>query len=175
MSIKCLSLLLLLVIGFLSGLAEKDINLDLSFRLGELCSQMGAEVVQVRDSDIDMSLEDKRDIAVSSGADMLISIHAIAGGRGYRSVDGTSTYWHNPFRAPLGHVIYDRLLKLELDEFGVVGSFNYTLTRVSQMPSVLVEQAFLSHAEDKERLAGPVSRQQMVQKIYEGILDFLQR
>jgi N-acetylmuramoyl-L-alanine amidase len=65
----------------LSGLVEKEINLDLSFRLGELCAAMGAEVVQVRDSDRDMALLDKRDIAIKSGAHMLISIHANAGGR----------------------------------------------------------------------------------------------
>ena len=157
----------------LSGLPEKDINLDLSIRLGELCRTMGAEVVQVRDSDKDMSLTEKRDIAESSGADMLISIHANAGGRGYLSVSGTSTYWHNPFWAPLAEDIYDRLLELDLKEFGVIGSFNYTVTRVSKMPSVLVEQAFMSHAEDEEKLADPQFRQQMAQKIYEGLADYL--
>lgn len=157
----------------LSGLVEKDINLDLSFRLGELCSSMGAEVVQVRDSDRDMGLIEKRNIAIESGADMLISIHANAGGRGYLSVAGTSTYWHNPFWAPLAQTIYDRLLETGLTEFGVVGSFNYTVTRASQMPAVLVEQAFMTHAEDEEKLADPAFRQQMAEKIYEGIIDYI--
>jgi N-acetylmuramoyl-L-alanine amidase len=158
----------------LSGLVEKDINLDLSFRLGELCETMGAEVVQVRDRDIDMTLIEKRDIAIRSGADMLISIHANAGGRGYLSVAGTSTYWHNPFWAPLAQTIYDRLLETGLEEFGVVGAFNYTVTRASQLPAVLVEQAFMTHAEDEEKLAEPEFRQQMAVKIVEGIIDYLQ-
>jgi len=157
----------------LSGLVEKDINLDLSFRLGELCASMGAEVVQVRDSDRDMGLIEKRDIAIKSGADMLISIHANAGGRGYLSVGGTSTYWHNPFWAPLAQTIYDRLLETGLDEFGVVGTFNYTVTRATQMPAVLVEQAFMTHAGDEEKLADPEFRQMEAVKIYEGIIDYL--
>ena len=157
----------------LSGLVEKEINLDLSFRLGELCTSMGAEVVQVRDSDRDMGLIEKRNIAIKSGADMLISIHANAGGRGYLSVAGTSTYWHNPFWAPLAQTIYDRLLETGLPEFGVVGTFNYTVTRASQMPAMLVEQAFMTHAEDEEKLADPEFRQQMAAKIYEGIIDYL--
>ena len=157
----------------LSGLVEKDINLDLSFRLGELCATMGAEVLQVRDSDVDMTLTEKRDKAIKAGADMLISIHANAGGRGYLSVAGTSTYWHNPFWAPLARTIYDRLLETGLGEFGVVGSFNYTVTRASQMPAVLVEQAFMTHAEDEEKLADPDFRQQMAVKIFEGIVDYL--
>jgi N-acetylmuramoyl-L-alanine amidase len=157
----------------LSGLVEKDINLDLAFRLGELCAAKGAEVLQVRDSDRDMGLLEKRARATESGAHMLISIHANSGGRGYLSVSGTSTYWHNPFWAPLAQAIYDRLLETGLQEFGVVGAFNYTVTRTSQLPAVLVEQAFLSHAEDEEKLADPAFRQQLAQKIYEGIVDYL--
>ena len=157
----------------LSGLPEKEINLDLSFRLGELCKSMGADVLQVRDADVDMSLLAKRDKAVKWDPDILVSIHANAGGRGYLSVAGTSTYWHNPFWAPLAAKIYDRLLELDLKEFGVVGSFNYTVTRTSQIPSVLVEQAFMSHAEDEEKLADPEFRQQMAQKIQAGLIDYL--
>jgi N-acetylmuramoyl-L-alanine amidase len=41
------------------------------------------------------------------------------------------------------------------------------------MPAVLVEQAFMSHAEDEEKLADPLFRQEMAQKIYEGIVDYL--
>ena len=134
---------------------------------------MGAEVLQVRESDRDMALLEKRDKAIQSGADLLISIHANAGGRGYLSVAGTSTYWHNPFWAPLAQSIYDRLLETGLGEFGVVGSFNYTVTRVSQMPAVLVEQAFMTHAEDEEKLADPEFRQQMAVKICQGIIDYL--
>jgi N-acetylmuramoyl-L-alanine amidase len=120
-----------------------------------------------------MLLIEKRDIAISSGADMLISIHANAGGRGYLSVAGTSTYWHNPFWAPLAESIYKRLLETGLPEFGVVGSFNYTVTRTSQIPAILVEQAFMTHAEDEEKLADPDFRQLMAEKISEGITDYL--
>jgi N-acetylmuramoyl-L-alanine amidase len=134
---------------------------------------MGAEIVQIRETDKDMSLFEKRDKAKLSDADLLICIHANAGGRGYLQVPGTSTYYNNPFWAPLAESIYDRLLELKLDEFGVIGSFNYTVIRVSQMPSILVEQAFLTHAGDEEKLADPQFRQQMAQKIYEGIIDYL--
>jgi N-acetylmuramoyl-L-alanine amidase len=41
------------------------------------------------------------------------------------------------------------------------------------MPAVLVEQAFMTHAEDEEKLADPDFRQQMAVKIYEGIVDYL--
>ncbi len=159
----------------LSGLLEKDINLDLSLKLEELCKSMGAEVLQIRESDRDMSLIEKRDTARLSDADLLISIHANAGSveRGYLGASGTSTYYNNPFWAPLAETVYDRLLELKLDPFGVIGSFNYTVIRVSQMPSILVEQAFMSHARDEEKLADSQFRQQIAEKIYQGMIDYL--
>ena len=60
-----------------------------------------------------------------------------------------------------------------IGEFGVVGSFNYTVTRASQLPAVLVEQAFMTNAEDEEKLADPDFRQLEAEKIYEGIIDYL--
>ena len=161
----------------LSGLLEKDVNLDLSFRLGELCRSMGAEVIQVRDSDKDMALIEKRDIARNSGASLLLCIHANAGGGGggYLGTSGTSTYYNNPFWEPLAEKVYARMVELNLKEFGFVGSFNYTVIRNSQMPSILVEQAFMDNAEDEEKLADPNFRQLEAQKIYEGILDYLRQ
>jgi N-acetylmuramoyl-L-alanine amidase len=157
----------------LSGLLEKDINLDLSLKLGEICKAAGAEVIQIRPSDRDMSLLAKRDTAILSNADLLISIHANAAGGGFLRVSGTSTYYHNAFWAPLAEKIYGRLLEADLKEFGLVGSFNYTVIRTSQLPAILVEQAFMTHAEDEEKLANPAFRQQMAAKIYAGIIDYL--
>jgi N-acetylmuramoyl-L-alanine amidase len=47
------------------------------------------------------------------------------------------------------------------------------VTRVSQIPAILVEQAFMSHAEDEEKLADPDFRQLMAEKIRDGIMDYL--
>ena len=157
----------------LSGLLEKDINLDLARRFGDLCRDYGADVFQVRETDTTMSLLDKRNLARNSGADLLISIHANAAGtsRGYLGVAGTSTYYHDPFWAEFAQRMYDKLLELDLEEFGVVGSFNYTVTRNSELPSILVEQAFMTHAEAEEKLARPAFRQAMAEKTYGGLID----
>jgi len=49
------------------------------------------------------------------------------------------------------------------------------VTRTSQIPAILVEQAFMTHAEDEEKLADPLFRQQMAEKISEGITDYLRQ
>jgi N-acetylmuramoyl-L-alanine amidase len=42
-----------------------------------------------------------------------------------------------------------------------------------QQTGAKVEKAFMSHAEDEEKLADPVFRQLMAEKICEGIVDYL--
>lgn len=159
----------------LSGLLEKDINLDLARKLADICRSSGMEVLQVREEDADMALARKRDTVETSDADLLVSIHANASGSGggYLGVGGTSTYYHNPFWADFAEIVYHPLLDLELEEFGVVGSFNYIVTRMSSRPAILVEQAFMSHAEDEEKLASQEFRLQMAQKIFQGIVEYV--
>jgi len=49
------------------------------------------------------------------------------------------------------------------------------VTRTSQLPAILVEQAFMTNAEDEEKLADPAFRQLMAEKICEGITDYLRQ
>jgi len=157
----------------LSGIQEKKLNLDLAHKLADTLRTKGAQILQVRKTDTSMFLSDKRNIVRNSDADLFISIHANAGGGGYLRVEGTSTYYHNTLWSNFADKVYKRLLELDLEEFGMVGSFNYKVIRITEMPSILVEQAFLSHAEDEEKLAQQEFRCKMAHKIYKGILDYL--
>ena len=88
-------------------------------------------------------------------------------------IEGTSTYYHNPFWRDFAEIGYEKLRELPLDEFGMVGSFNYMMCRMSQRPSMLVEQAFMSHAEDEDKLADPAFRTQIAQKIAEALNEYI--
>jgi len=160
----------------LSGLLEKDVNLDTALRLGALCRAAGMEVYQLRSADEGVAYMARRDAAVAWGAHLLVSIHANAGAgrQWYLGLSGASTYCCDPFWAPLARFVCDALLELGLEELGVVGSFNYRITRTTAMPAVLVEQAFMSHAEDEERLADPAFRQRLAEQILAGITDYLE-
>jgi len=158
----------------LSGLLEKDVNLDVALKLGQMCRANGIEVFQLRVADRGIPYMARRDSAEASGAHLLVSIHANAGGtsRGYLGAEGASTYYHNPFWAGFARDVCDRLLEIGLGEFGVVGSFNYRNTRISSRPAILVEQAFATHAEDEERLASDEFRTRIAAQIYAGIVEF---
>jgi N-acetylmuramoyl-L-alanine amidase len=159
----------------LSGIKEKDINLKLSLLLEKLFKKKGAEVLQLRDSDKDMTLGEKRDMATNSDANIHFSIHANSSGseNEFLGTSGTCTFYHNPFWAKFAENVFDKLVELNLKPFGSVGSFNYKVTRMSEMPSILVEQAFMSNAEDEEKLADDNFRASMAQKIYDGLINYL--
>jgi len=159
----------------LSGIKEKDLNLDLSKKIEKLFKKQGAEVLQVRDADIDMLLLDKRNITTNSDANIHFSIHANASEpvTEFLGASGTSIFYHNSFWAKFSEFVFNELVELKLKPFGSVGSFNYRVTRMSEMPSILVEMAFMSHAEDEEKLADDNFRDKMAQKIYEGLINYL--
>jgi N-acetylmuramoyl-L-alanine amidase len=69
--------------------------------------------------------------------------------------------------------ILDRMLTLGLREFGNVGSFNFALSGPTDYPNALVEVAFLSNPEDEKRILKPAFRKVVAQKIYLGIMDWL--
>lgn len=74
-----------------TGLAEKDLVLDVARRLGALIEErLGAEVVYTRTDDTFVPLEQRTAIANQSKADLFLSIHANAGPR---SATGVETYF----------------------------------------------------------------------------------
>ena len=112
-----------------------------------------------------------------SGADIFISMHANSGGtqNGYLRVGGTSSYYKHAFCRELSAAIQKRLLeKTGLDDFGNVGAFNYTPIRVvTWMPSMLVEQGFMSNPSDEAKMLDPAFRAKTAEAVRLGIEDYL--
>jgi N-acetylmuramoyl-L-alanine amidase len=92
-------------------------------------------------------------------------------------VSGTSTYYKWPFCRDLSDAIHARLLEgTKLGDFGNVGNFNYYPLRANTwMPSMLVEQAFMSNPEDEAKMLDPVFRKKMMRAVVLGTKDWLKR
>jgi len=77
-----------------TGLREKDVNLDLAKRLGNLFKNQGINVVFTRNSDRFIALSGRVDIANRSDADLFISVHSNA--NRVRSLNGFEVYYIAP-------------------------------------------------------------------------------
>jgi len=75
-----------------SGLAEKDVTLDVARRLkARILSEMDAEVILTRDTDRTLALDERTGIANHNRADLFVCIHANASRRG--NARGAETYF----------------------------------------------------------------------------------
>jgi N-acetylmuramoyl-L-alanine amidase len=161
----------------LSGSEEKNINRMAVEELARQLEAAGAKTVIVRKGDEAPSLGERTRRVVESNAEVFISMHANAAGteRGYLRVSGTSTYYKHLFSRDLSEAIHARLLeKTKLGDFGNVGNFNYSPIRVATwMPSMLVEQAFMSNPEDEAKMLDPEFRKTMMNAVLLGIEDWL--
>ena len=162
-----------------SGTQEKDINRLAVAELARQFEAAGARTVLVRPDDEYPSLSERVRRAVAANADLFISVHANSAGhqRGYLSVSGTSTYYKYPFCRDFAEAIHARLLEItKLGDFGNVGNFNYYPLRTDTwMPTMLVEQAFMSNPEDEAKMLDPGFRRNMMRAVVLGTEDWLNR
>lgn len=160
-----------------SGSMEKDINRMAVDELARLLREKGAEVVEARPGDTNPDLSTRARRVTESSATLFISVHANSAdqSRGYLRVSGTSTYYKHGFSRDLSDAIHKRLLEMtKLEDFGNVGNFNYLPIReVTWMPSMLVEQAFMSNPEDEAKMLDPEFRTTMMKAVVAGIEDWL--
>ena len=161
-----------------SGSLEKDINRMAVDELARQLEAKGAKVIMAREGDTNPNLAERARRATESSATLFISVHANSADqtRGYLRVSGTSTYYKHSFCRDLADAVHKRLLEMTgLGDFGNVGNFNYLPIReLTWMPSMLVEQAFMSNPEDEAKMLDPKFRATMMKAVVKGIEDWLE-
>ncbi len=158
-----------------TGVMEKDVNLIIASHLRSLLESEGAKVIMTRTDDSNVEMSDRADTAVKSGAHILVSIHcnSIGDNSDPEATRGTSVYYRYLGYQPLAIMMYGKMLELGLSQFGVVGSFNFSLNAPTQLPNVLVETAFLSNPEDEMKLLDDNFRKAIAGKVTEGLEQFV--
>ncbi|MGC9093426.1 MAG: N-acetylmuramoyl-L-alanine amidase [Bacteroidota bacterium] len=158
-----------------TGAKEKEINLATAYHLKRLLEAKGAKVVMTRESDTTILMSDRLKKILQSDADILISIHANSVGFSSNPEEskGVSTYYKYICYRPLSTAILTEILKTGISPFGNVGSFNFTLNSLTEIPNVLVELAFMSNPEDEMKLLDDDFRRTLAKRIRDGIEEFL--
>lgn len=157
--------------GVTTGTEEKKCNLQIAKLLESELKHQGAEVVMTRNEDIDLSMIDRSLLLREANPDLLISIHHNAASN--PNVKGVSTYYRYIGFKPLSVAVLDRMLDLGLNNFGNVGSFNFSLSGPTEYPNCLVEVAFMSNEADEKRITDPRFQKEVAKKIRKGITDWL--
>jgi N-acetylmuramoyl-L-alanine amidase len=160
-----------------TGTTETDINRWTTEALKEELEAAGADVVLVRTSDHPISLQERTQHAVSTGAHVYLSMHSPTAdvSQGYLRMAGTSTYYKHAHSRDLAAAIQQQVLqRTGLADAGLVGNFNDVPIRlVTWMPAVLVQPAFLSHPGDEALLLQPTFRRSLAQAVRQGLEAFI--
>ncbi len=159
-----------------TGYLEYEANLALAEDLKPLLEQAGATVIMTRHGNNHMSLQSRYQLAIQEKAHIFISLHynalpetinPLARERGY------SVYYNYPHSFKLAQSVYDAFTRLvPIADNGMIANDILFIPRIPQMPSILVENAYLILPEQEEMAKTPEGRAPFVQALYEGILNF---
>ena len=157
--------------GGATNILEKQYTLLIAKELQKELEDEKATVFMTREKDTTIGMMERIDMIKNEEPDFLISIHLNSSVKD--SVNGVSTYYRYIGFRPLTQFILNRMLELDLKEFGNVGSFNFALSGPTDYPNCLVEVAFLSNKEDEKKILDPQFRKDVAKKIVAGIKDWL--
>ena len=133
-------------------LKEKDIVLSIALKLGALLNGRGISIKYSRTTDTYLSLEERARLANAWGADLFVSIHANSA---TSSVRGTECYTH-PTANTATKTLSGNVSRAIASKFGISNrghkEANFAVLRLSNMPAILVETAFISNSSDANLL-----------------------
>lgn len=157
-----------------SGIKEKDLNLAMVYMLKAELEKKGASVILSRSDDSDLTMSERVDIFNAAGVDLMVSVHCNAGGNPLRP-GGTSTYYKHIEYRDLAKSVLERLLELDVKNFGLIGNFNFSLNAPTFYPNLLVETLFMSSLQDEEMIADPMFQNMMMKRVVSGLEDYMKK
>ena len=158
-----------------TGVLEKDMTISMARHVETILTSKGAHVVLTRTENDVPAMSERVDKIIRSNARLLVSIHCNSAGDASDplTLRGVSAYYRYIGFKPLADIMYDKMLAIGLRPFGEVGSFNFTLNSLTQLPNVLVETAFLSNPEDEMLLLDDGFRNKVAEQIVKGLVEFV--
>lgn len=156
------------------NLYEADVVLPIAQQVATLLQQQGIQAVLTRNSNVEIDLEPRVQMAEQAQANLFVSIHANSMGMERPDINGAETYYYASGEALAQTIQSSIVSSLGMNDRGVKQARFYVLRRTS-MPSVLVETGFVTGSEDGPRLADANFRNQMAVAIARGILLYIQQ
>jgi len=154
------------------GLLEKELTLDLAFRLEELLLAAGLAVELTRREDAFVSLEDRAALANAVPGTVFVSLHF--NGHEDRSISGIETlYWPGStsgqtlasyIQSELGRRLTTRNRSFRPERLKIL--------ELTEGTAVLIEAGFLTNRWEAQRCGAEWYRQIVAEEIAQGILRY---
>lgn len=167
--------------GCLGGrVMEKDVNLQITLLLRDLLQERGFQVVMVRDTDTEISKEERVEFANDARADIYVSIHQNTYEGKDKSVGGIETWYDGKDAGRDCKSLAECIHRKAVDSTGAVkrslidNGDLYVLSNTA-MPACLIETGFLSNPEERIRLCDAEYQAQLAEGIAEGICDYFKK
>jgi N-acetylmuramoyl-L-alanine amidase len=155
-----------------TGVKEKDVVLAIAQALKRLLNRHHLDVVMIRDADVFVPLEDRAQIASRGGATLFVSIHANASTD--PNANGTQTFYANPASQPLAVSVLDEVSRATgMTSRGASQASFQVLVDTNQIPSILVETAFITNWREEAVLRNSSVQLAMAQGVLKGIQRYL--
>ena len=173
-----------------NGLREKDLTLSVYNKVSSRLASLGYSVLTSRNTDKDVSLVSRADQANKSNADMLLSIHFNAGGRG--ASYGIETYYYksrpeytpainkdkhdDPERLEKSRKLAQKIQQSLVSKTGAydrgVKRETFAVLRETSIPSILVELGFIDNQEEASKIKTNEYQEKLADGIVDGIVEY---
>ncbi|MBO8142754.1 MAG: N-acetylmuramoyl-L-alanine amidase [Firmicutes bacterium] len=155
-----------------SGLIEKEINMDMAFRLKRGLEEAGAAVILTRRDDTFVPLDERAQIANRLGADVFLSLHVNR--FPIPECFGAQTF-HLPSSEAgrrLAMLIQEELLTVYPPNYRQALPGNYRVLRGTKMPAALIEIGFVTSPRDRQLMQTTEYRDRVAAAIVRGVERF---
>jgi N-acetylmuramoyl-L-alanine amidase len=166
-----------------TGMLERDVNIDIAKILDKKLTGLGATVVMTRKDVEPVALYDRPKIAWQSHADIFVSVHnnALSDGENPFKKNGYEIYYYHPASFDLAreiHTAYGEVMGInsaapyKLHDGGIHYG-NFVITRTFQMPTVLTESAYMIVPREESLLKTEQFKTACAEAISRGIVRYM--
>ena len=158
------------------GLVEKDVNLKVTLRAGEILESIGYEVTYTRKDDSHVELMERCNIANDALADIFVSIHCNATDNTAEKAQGEEIW---VFEGSKKSLELAESISDEVDAFfpdepfrGIKETSGLVVLHYTNMPAVLIELGFIDRSSTNASFRDPDTLEKISQLIAKGINDY---
>ncbi|RPI63933.1 MAG: N-acetylmuramoyl-L-alanine amidase [Planctomycetaceae bacterium] len=161
--------------AIVGGRSEKDINLAIATNLAAALRSRGVQVVMTRDKDVFIELDDRVEIANTSGAKLFVSIHSDSSAD--KTDCGHTVIMPNP-PSSAASALANEISRSMVASGSILHSVRndnrgLRVLKYTKIPAVLIEMGFMSNARDAARLTDPTYQESVADGIADGIVTYL--